>query len=183
MEVLNNTKIRMEKSLEALKSDLTKIRTGRAQPDILSHVLVDYYGTMTPLSQVSNIKVFDSRTLIITPWEKNILSNIEKAILSSKLNIIPINLGDNIKIPIPELNEERRKELVKLVKAESEKSKIAIRNIRRDANSEIKNMLKNKDISEDSAIKMEGNIQKETNNVISKIEQISKNKEKDIMII
>ena len=137
-EIIDDAKNRMEKSLESLRHDLAKVRTGRAHPDILAGIQIDYYGVETPIAQAANINVLDARTLGITPWEKGLAAKIEKAILMANLGLNPTNLGDTLRIPMPPLNEERRRELVKQVKSEAEKGRIAIRNIRRDANSDIK---------------------------------------------
>ncbi len=182
-EILADAKDRMEKSLESLRHDLAKIRTGRAHPDLLAHVTIDYYGIETPISQAANITVLDARTLGITPWEKGLASKIEKAILMSDLGLNPANMGDSLRIPMPALNEERRKEMVKLVRSEAEKGRVAIRNIRRDANSDIKDLLKEKEISEDEAKKGEENIQKLTNDMIAKADVIVQEKEQDLMEI
>ncbi|WP_116963519.1 ribosome recycling factor [Fastidiosibacter lacustris] len=180
-EILLDAKDRMEKSLENLRHDLAKIRTGRAHPDLLAHIIIDYYGVETPISQAANITVLDARTLGITPWEKGLTAKIEKAILMSDLGLNPANLGDSLRIPMPALNEERRKELVKLVRTEAEKGRVAIRNIRRDANSDIKDLLKEKEISEDDAKKAEDSIQKLTNDMIAKADVIVQEKEQDLM--
>ncbi|MBK2126122.1 ribosome recycling factor [Fangia hongkongensis] len=182
-EIIQDAASRMEKSLESLRHDLAKVRTGRAHPDLLAHVSIDYYGIDTPISQAANITVLDARTLGITPWEKGLASKIEKAILTSDLGLNPANMGDTLRIPMPPLNEERRKELVKVVKGEAEKARIAIRNIRRDANSDIKELLKEKEISEDEAKKAEEKIQKLTNDMIAKADNIAQDKEKDLMEI
>ncbi|WP_192484636.1 MULTISPECIES: ribosome recycling factor [Cysteiniphilum] len=182
-EILADAKDRMEKSLENLRHDLAKIRTGRAHPDLLAHVTIDYYGIDTPIAQAANITVLDARTLGITPWEKGLSSKIEKAILMSDLGLNPANMGDSLRIPMPALNEERRKEMVKLVRGEAEKGRVAIRNIRRDANSDIKDLLKEKEISEDEAKKGEENIQKLTNDMIAKADVIVQEKEQDLMEI
>ncbi|WP_119343826.1 ribosome recycling factor [Facilibium subflavum] len=182
-EIIQDAKSRMEKSLESLRHDLAKIRTGRAHPDILAHVTVDYYGVETPISQAANITVLDARTLGITPWEKGLSSKIEKAILMADLGLNPANLGDTLRIPMPALNEERRRELVKLVKSEAEKGRVAIRNIRRDANSDVKELLKEKEISEDEAKKAEDKIQKITNDMVAKADDIAQQKENDLMEI
>lgn len=182
-EILADAKDRMEKSLESLRHDLAKIRTGRAHPDMLAHIMIDYYGIETPISQAANITILDARTLGITPWEKGLASKIEKAILMSDLGLNPANLGDSLRIPMPALNEERRKEMVKLVRGEAEKGRVAIRNIRRYANSDIKDLLKEKEISEDEAKKAEENIQKLTNDMIAKADVIVQEKEQDLMEI
>lgn len=159
-DILKDAENRMSKTLEVLADDLAKIRTGRAHPDILAHVTIDYYGSATPITQVANVTVLDARTLGITPWEKGLAGKIEKAIITSDLGLNPTNLGDSLRVPMPALNEERRKELVKLVKSETESGRVSIRNIRRDANGDIKELLKEKEITEDEAKRAEDNIQK-----------------------
>ncbi|AJC48555.1 ribosome recycling factor [Allofrancisella guangzhouensis] len=180
-DVIKNAETRMAKSLEVLSDDLAKIRTGRAHPDILAHVTIDYYGVETPISQAANITVLDARTLGITPWEKGLAAKIEKAILTSDLGLNPANLGDSLRIPLPALNEERRRELVKLVKSETENGRISIRNIRRDANSDIKELLKEKEITEDEAKRAEDNIQKITDKMIAQADAMAAKKEHDLM--
>ena len=180
-EIIQDAEIRMQKSLDVLANDFAKIRTGRAHPDLLSHIVIDYYGMDTPISQAANITVLDARTLGVTPWEKGLSSKIEKAIISSDLGLNPTNLGDSLRIPLPALNEERRKEMVKLVKSEAEKGRISIRNIRRDANSDIKELLKEKEITEDEAKKAEANIQKVTNKMIANADKMANKKEHDLM--
>ncbi len=182
-EITMDARDRMEKSLESLRHDLAKIRTGRAHPDLLAHIMIDYYGTDTPISQVANITVVDARTLGISPWEKDLAGKIEKAILTSDLGLNPANLGDALRIPMPALNEERRKDLVKVVRAEAEKGRVAIRNIRRDANSDIKDLLKDKELSEDDAKKAEDSIQKLTNDMVAKADIAVQEKEQDLMAI
>lgn len=182
-EIKQQAQQRMTKSLESLGHDLAKIRTGRAHPDILAHVTVDYYGTPTPISQVANIVVLDARTLSITPWEKGLSANIEKAILISDLGLNPTNLGDSLRVPMPDLNEERRKEMAKRVRSEAEKARVGIRSIRRDANAEVKDLLKQKDISEDEAKKAEADIQTLTNDMIAKVDVMTEEKEQDLMAI
>ena len=182
-EIKQQAQQRMTKSLESLGHDLAKIRTGRAHPDILAHVTVDYYGTPTPISQVANIVVLDARTLSITPWEKGLSANIEKAILISDLGLNPTNLGDSLRVPMPDLNEERRKEMAKRVRSEAEKARVGIRSIRRDANAKVKDLLKQKDISEDEAKKAEADIQTLTNDMIAKVDVMTEEKEQDLMAI
>ena len=148
-EVKKNTEQKMQKSLEVLKTDLSKVRTGRAHPGILDHVQVDYYGSMVPLSQVASITLIDARTIGIAPWEKKMAGPIEKAIRESDLGLNPAAQGDLIRIPMPALTEERRRELIKVVKSEAENARVAVRNLRRDANNALKDMLKAKTASED----------------------------------
>lgn len=182
-EILADAKDLMEKSLESLRNNLAKIRTGRAYPDLLAHITIDYYGIVTPISQAANITVLDARTLGVTPWDKGLASKIEKAILMSDLGLNPTNLGNSLRITMPELNEERRKEMIKLVRNEAEKGRVVIRNMRRDANSNIKDILKDKEISEDEAKKGEENIQMLTNGMIAKVDLIVQEKEQDLMEI
>lgn len=182
-DILKDAESRMSKSLDVLADDLAKIRTGRAHPDILAHVTIDYYGTATPITQVANVTVLDARTLGITPWEKNLSGQIEKAIMTSDLGLNPTNLGDSLRVPMPALNEERRKELVKLVKSETESGRVSIRNIRRDANGDIKDLLKEKEITEDEAKRAEDNIQKITDKMIAQADALAVKKEQDLMAV
>lgn len=182
-DIILDAEQRMLKSLESLQHDLTKIRTGRAHPDILAHITIDYYGVETAINQAANITVIDARTLGITPWEKGLAAKIEKAIMSSDLGLNPANLGDSLRVPLPALNEERRKEMTKLVRAEGEKGRVAIRNIRRDANSDFKDLLKDKEISEDDAKRGEDQIQKLTDKMIAEADKLIALKEKDLMEI
>jgi len=171
----------MIKSVDSLKSNLAKIRTGRAHPSILEGIKVDYYGNETPLSQVSSIKSEDARTLVIVVWEKDMVNNIEKAIINSDLGLNPAVAGTNIRIPMPPLTEERRMDFIKLVKSEVEQTRVAIRNIRRDANTKAKELLKKKEISEDDEKKLNDFIQKITDSYISNAENLLKDKEADLM--
>jgi ribosome recycling factor len=174
---------RMAKSIEALKGEFKKIRTGRAHPSLLDQIVVSYYGSDTPLSQVANVAVDDSRTLKVTPYEKSMVQAIEKAIMSSDLGLNPATTGTVIRIPLPPLTEERRRDLVKIVRHEAENSRISIRNIRRDANSEIKEALKEKLLSEDEAHTGEEKIQKLTDKFIKEIEKLLEEKEADLLSI
>lgn len=182
-DIQQDAATRMGKSIEALKKEFSKIRTGRAHPSLLDQITVSYYGSDTPLSQVANVAVEDARTLTVTPWEKPMIQAIEKAILSSDLGLNPATNGNVIRLPLPPLTEERRRDLVKLVKHEAENSRIAIRNIRRDANSEIKEALKEKMISEDEARGGEEKIQKITDEYIKEIEKHLEIKEADLLSI
>ena len=173
--------LRMSKSTEAMLANFSKLRTGRANPALLDQVTVNYYGVDTPLNQVANVTVGDARTLIVTPWEKNLVSAVEKAILGSDLGLNPATNGYVIRVPMPVLTEERRKELIKIVRSEAETSRISIRNIRRDANQRLKNALKEKEITEDEERCGQESIQKFTDQAISKLEKHSKNKEADLM--
>ncbi|MBL1265521.1 ribosome recycling factor [Candidatus Methylomicrobium oryzae] len=172
---------RMGKSIEALKHEFSKIRTGRAHPSLLDQISVSYYGTDSSLSQVANIAVEDARTLTITPWEKNMVPVIEKAILKSDLGLNPATNGMTIRIPLPPLTEQRRRELVKVVKHEAENGRVAIRNIRRDANNAIKEALKEKLISEDDARGAEEKIQKITDQYVKEVEKLLEAKEADLL--
>ncbi len=182
-EILTDAEARMGKSVESLRTELTKIRTGRAHPSLLDQIRVDYYGTDTPINQVANVTVEDSRTLAVAPWEKQMVSVVEKAIMNSGLGLNPSTAGNLIRIPMPPLTEERRRELVKVVKGEGENAKIAIRNIRRDANSDFKDLLKEKEISEDESRQAEDNIQKYTDKFVASVDEVIAVKEKELMEI
>ena len=182
-EIKQETLERMEKSITSLESSLQKLRTGRANPALLDSIQIDYYGNMTPLSQVSNISVQDAKTLLISPWEKNLVPDIEKAIQTSDLGINPATSGDVIRVILPDLTEETRRDLIKVAKSEAENSKIALRNQRRDANGLLKEYLKEKEISEDDERRGQEIIQKLTDDFISKVEQLFVSKEKDLLEI
>lgn len=182
-EILDDAKSRMNKSVESLKSELSRLRTGRANTSLLDSIKVDYYGNPTPLSQVANIHVQDARTLSVQPWEKNMVRTIEKAILESDLGLNPMSAGDVMRIPIPPLTQERRLDLVKMVKSEGEGGKVAVRNIRRDAISHIKELLKDKDISEDDERRAEELVQKLTDTYVASIDSLLKEKEEELMEI
>jgi len=173
----------MQKSIESLKNDLSKVRTGRAHPSLLDQVHVDYYGSPTPLSQVANLTLIDARTIGVQPWEKNMIAPVEKAIRESDLGLNPASMGDLIRVPMPALTEERRKELVKVVKHEGENAKIAVRNIRRDANEHLKKMLKDKDISEDDERRAQDDVQKMTDKFVAEVDKLVTQKEADIMTV
>jgi len=178
---IKDAKGRMDKTIEALRSELSKIRSGKATTVLLDGIRVDYYGNMVPLNQVGNVSVLDAHTLSITPWEKQMVQIVDKAILEANLGLNPISDGTNLKIPIPPLNEERRKELVKLVKKFGEESKVAIRNIRRDANDYLKKEQRDKKMSEDQMHDAEAEVQKLTDEHIKLIDDTLKHKEKEIM--
>lgn len=182
-EIKQDAESRMKKSLDALHTELAKIRTGRAHPSLLDHVMVDYYGSATPIKQVANVMVEDARTLAVTPWEKNLVKAVEKAIMSADLGLNPATQGTVIRVPMPALTEERRRDLVRVVKQEAENSRVAVRNIRRDANSDLKELLKEKEISEDAARKAEDDIQKLTDKYIAQVDASLANKEKEMMEI
>ncbi len=180
-DIQQDASVRMAKSIEALQKAFSKIRTGRAHPSLLDQITVSYYGSDSPLSQVANVSVEDSRTLKVTPWEKSMVQAIEKAIMSSGLGLNPTTQGTVIRIPLPPLTEERRRDLVKIVKQEAEQGRVSIRNIRRDANSEIKEALKEKLISEDEARGGEEKIQKITDQFIKEVEKYLEEKEADLL--
>ncbi|MEM7292540.1 MAG: ribosome recycling factor [Pseudomonadota bacterium] len=180
-EILDDARVRMGKSVASLAQDFDRIRTGRAHSSLLDHITVEYYGSEVPLNQVANISVEDSRTLSVTPWEKPMVSVIEKAIMNSDLGLNPATAGSVIRIPLPPLTEERRRDLVKVVKSEAENGRIAIRNIRRDANSDFKTLLKEKEISEDEERQAEDSIQKLTDEHIAQVESALSEKEKELM--
>jgi ribosome recycling factor len=174
---------KMHKTVEALKVDLGKVRTGRAHAGILDHVMVDYYGTMMPINQVANVTLSDARTISVQPWEKKMASVIEKAIRDSDLGLNPSAQGDLIRVPMPALTEERRRDLIKVVKTEGEGAKVAVRNVRRDANAHLKVELKAKTISEDDDKRAEDEIQKLTDRHIAEIDKLIAEKEKDLMAV
>lgn len=180
-EIEKDAAERMQKSVVALSTAMAKIRAGRAHTSLLDHVMVPYYGSDVPLSQVANVGIEDSRTISVTPWEKNMVQVIEKAIMTSDLGVNPNSAGMTIRIPIPALTEERRRDLVKVARSEAENARIAVRNIRRDANGTVKDLLKEKDISEDEARVAEENIQELTNTTIKKIDDVLAEKETDLM--
>ncbi len=182
-EILADAETRMGKSVDSLRTELTKIRTGRAHPSLLDQIMVDYYGTETPINQVANVSVEDSRTLAVAPWEKPMVAVVEKAIMNSGLGLNPSTAGNLIRIPMPPLTEERRRELVKVVKNEGENAKIAVRNIRRDANSDFKELLKEKEVSEDASRQAEEKVQKLTDRFVASIDEVIAVKEKELMEI
>lgn len=180
-EIKQDSEKRMKKTIEVLQIDMTKIRTGRANVGLLDHVQVDYYGTLTPLNQVANVSASDSRTILVTPWEKSMVAAVEKAILTSDLGLNPATAGSAIRVPMPPLTEERRKELIKVVRSEAEQGKVSIRNIRRDANSQLKDLVKDKSISEDDERRAVEVIQKLTDKYILEVDALLAEKEKDLM--
>jgi ribosome recycling factor len=180
-QLIKDAKGRMDKTIETLRSELAKIRTGKATTVLLDSIKVDYYGNMVPLNQVGNVSVLDAHTLAITPWEKQMVQIVDKAILEANLGLNPISDGTNLKIPIPPLNEERRKELVKLVRKFGEESKVAIRNVRRDANDHLKKEQKEKKMTEDQLKDAEAETQKLTDEHIKLVDDTLKHKEKEIM--
>jgi ribosome recycling factor len=182
-EVRKTTEQKMLKSIEALKGDLAKVRTGRAHTGLLDHIQVDYYGSMVPLSQVANIGLADARTITVQPWEKKMLSAIEKAIRESELGLNPASQGDTLRVPMPALTEERRRELAKVIKHEGETARVAVRNLRRDANQALKDLLKKKDVSEDDERRAQDDIQKLTDRCVADIDKMVGDKEKEIMTV
>ncbi len=182
-DIKKSAEQKMQKSLESLKVDLGKVRTGRANPGILDHVMVDYYGTPTAINQVANVTLLDARTVTVTPWEKKLVGAIEKAIRDSDLGLNPSSVGDLIRVPMPALTEERRKDLIKVVKSEAENARVAMRNIRRDANGTLKDLLKEKEISEDDERRAQEDIQKLTDRFIAEIEKVLQAKEVDLMAV
>ena len=182
-DVKKNTEQKMQKSIETLKGNLAKVRTGRAHPGMLDHVQVDYYGTPTQISQVANVTLLDARTLGVQPWEKKMVAVVEKAIRESDLGLNPSTQGDVIRVPTPPLTEERRKEMVKLVKSEAEDGKIAIRNIRRDSNEALKKLLKDKTISEDDERRAQDDVQKLTDKFVAEVDKLVAEKEKEILTV
>jgi len=173
----------MDQSIAAFKNNLTKIRTGRANPALLDSVLVEYYGSSVPLSQVANVALIDSRTISVQPWEKGMGAKIEKAIRESDLGLNPASMGDLIRVPMPAMSEERRKEMTKLVRNEGENAKIAVRNLRRDANESVKKLVKDKLASEDDQKRAETEVQKVTDKHIAEIDQLVAGKEQEIMAV
>lgn len=182
-EIHNDAQVRMDKSFVNLESNFAKIRTGRAHPSILDSVMVDYYGSEVPISQVANINVEDARTLTVQPWEQPMVSVVEKAIMKSDLGVNPITNGNVMRIPMPVLTEERRRDLTKVARSEAEASRVAVRNVRRDANGDIKSLLKDKSITEDEARSAEDLIQKITDETIARIDAALKEKEETLMEI
>jgi ribosome recycling factor len=182
-DIKKNAEQKMLKSIEAFKNDLAKVRTGRAHPGILDQVHVDYYGSPVPISQVANVSLLDARTISVQPWEKGMGAKIEKAIRESDLGLNPATQGDLIRVPMPPLNEERRKELIKVVKGEAEDAKVAIRNLRRDANEQAKKLLKDKAITEDEDRRSQDDVQKLTDRTISEVDKLVVAKEAEILAV
>jgi ribosome recycling factor len=182
-EIQKSTEQKMQKSVEALKHDYAKIRTGRAHTGLLDHIQVDYYGAMTPLTQVAQIGLGDARTITVQPWEKKMVPVVEKAIRDSDLGLNPATTGDVVRVPMPPLTEQRRKELVKVVKHEGENAKVAVRNLRRDANHHVKELLKGKQISEDDDRRAEEAIQKLTDRYVGEIDKLIAEKEKEVLTV
>lgn len=182
-EIHQQNEHKMSRTIETLRENFTKLRTGRASTGILEHVMVDYYGSPTPLSQVANLGVADARTLTVQPWDRKMLQVIEKAILTSDLGLNPATNGDLIRVPLPPLTEERRRELTKVVRSEGEDAKVAIRNLRRDANEHVKKLEKAKEVSEDDVSRSEKEIQKMTDKYIGEVDKLVAAKEKEVMTV
>ena len=182
-DIKKSTEQKMQKSFEALIISFGKIRTGRAHTGILDHVVIDYYGSPVPINQVANVNLADARTINVTPWEKSLLSQIEKTIRDSDLGLNPVTVGEIIRVPMPVLTEERRRDLTKVVKQEAEAARVSMRNIRRDANAHLKNMLKEKKIAEDEERRGQDEVQKLTNHHISEIDKTLQAKEVELMAV
>ena len=180
-DVRKSAEQRMHKSIEALKADLSKVRTGRAHTGLLDHIVVDYYGTPTPIPQIGSVSLLDARTLAVTPWEKKLLPNVEKAIRDSDLGLNPASDGERVRVPMPALTEERRRDLIKVVRHEAENARVAVRNIRRDANTHLKDMLKKKEVPEDQERKAQDEVQKLTDRFIGEVDTAAEHKEKEIL--
>jgi len=182
-DIKKDATMRMRKSVEALGQELSRVRTGRANTSLLDHVMVDYYGAPTPINRVANITVEDSRALTVTPWERNMVAAVEKAIMNSDLGLNPATAGVVIRVPLPALTEERRRDLVKVVRHEAENARVAVRNIRRDANNDIKELAREKEISSDEEHRAQDAIQKLTDQYVEQVDQVLVHKEQDLMDI
>jgi len=182
-DVKKSAEQRMQKSLETFKTDLAKVRTGRAHTGLLDHVMVDYYGSDVPVNQVANVTLIDARTIGVQPWEKNMLGKIEKAIRDSDLGLNPSSMGEIIRVPMPALTEERRKDLIKVVRAEAEGARVSIRNVRRDCNNDLKNLLKDKEITEDDERRGQDDVQKFTDKYIAEVDKALAAKEAELMAV
>ncbi len=182
-EIKKTADSKMQKSLEALKNDLAKVRTGRAHAGLLDHVMVEYYGSMVAVNQVANVNLGDSRTINVQPYEKNMIGKVEKAIRDSDLGLNPATNGDLIRVPMPMLTEERRRDLTKIVRGEAESAKVAIRNVRRDANDALKRLLKDKEISEDDERRAQDDVQKMTDKAVIEVDKLLATKEVDLMAV
>jgi ribosome recycling factor len=182
-DLKKSTEQKMHRSLDALKTDLGKVRTGRAHTGLLDHVMVDYYGTPTPIPKVANVSMLDARTLGVSPWEKKLLAAMEKAIRESDLGLNPASQGDMLRVPMPPLTEERRRELIKVIKHEGENAKVAVRNLRRDANHALKELLKRKAVSEDQERRAQDEIQKLTDRHIADIDKLLAGKESELLAV
>jgi len=183
VDVKKTAEQKMKKTLETLKGDLGKVRTGRAHAGLLDHIMVDYYGTPTPIAQVANVTLVDARTIGVSPWEKKMASVIEKAIRDSDLGLNPATMGEMVRVPMPALTEERRKELIKVVRHEGENARVAVRNVRRDAISQLKDLLKQKKVAEDEERRAQDDIQKLTDRHVADIDKMLQQKEADLMAV
>ena len=182
-DIMKDAGARMDKTIESFKLDLQKVRTGRAHPSLLDHITIDYYGTQTPITKASNVSIEDARTLVVTAWDKQMVSAIERAIMESNLGLNPNTAGTVMRIPLPPLTEERRRDLVKVIKGEAEQAKVAIRNIRRDVMGDLKDLLKEKEISEDESRRGEEEVQKITDAHIKKVDEVFAVKEREILSV
>lgn len=182
-DVKKTAEQKMQKSIETLKADLGKVRTGRAHTGLLDHIKVDYYGNPTPINQVANVTLIDSRTIGVAPWEKKMAAAIEKAIRDSDLGLNPSTMGELVRVPMPALTEERRKDLIKVVKGEAENARVAVRNVRRDANTHLKDLLKDKKVSEDDERRAQDDVQKLTDRYIAEVEKLLAAKEAELMAV
>lgn len=182
-DIKKSVEQKMQRSIEAFKNDLAKIRTGRAHTGLLDHVQVDYYGSMVPISQVANLTLVDARTIGVQPWEKAMVAKVEKAIREADLGLNPATSGDLIRVPMPPLTEERRRELTKVVKSEGETAKVAVRNLRRDANEQLKKLVKDKEISEDDERRASDDVQKLTDKHVAEIDKLVQAKDAEIMTV
>lgn len=182
-DIKKNAETKMHKSLEALKNDLAKIRTGRAHAGLLDHVMVEYYGSMVAVNQLANVNLGDARTINVQPYEKNMIGKVEKAIRDCDLGLNPATNGDLIRVPMPMLTEERRKDLIKIVRSEGENAKVSIRNVRRDANDALKKLIKDKEISEDDERRAQDDVQKATDKAVIEVDKILQQKETDLMAV
>lgn len=182
-ELKSATEQKMKRSLEAFRTDLAKVRTGRAHTGLLDHISVDYYGNQTPLNQVANISLLDARTIGVTPWEKKMVATVEKAIRDADLGLNPATLGETVRVPMPALTEERRKELIKLVRHEAENARVAVRNLRRDANSALKEAFKQKEISENDERRAQDEVQKLTDRYVAEVEKLLQQKEAELLAV
>ena len=182
-DVKKTAEQKMKKTLDTLKGDLGKVRTGRAHTGILDHIVVDYYGTPTPIAQVANVTLIDARTIGVNPWDKKMAGTIEKAIRDSDLGLNPATMGETVRVPMPALTEERRKELIKVVKHEGENARVAVRNVRRDANNHLKDLLKKKQVPEDEERRAQDEVQKLTDRHIAEIDKLLQQKESDLLAI
>jgi len=182
-DIKKSAEEKMKKTLETLKTDLGKIRTGRAHTGLLDHVMVDYYGTATPINGVANVTLLDARTLAVTPWEKKMVSAIDKAIRDSDLGLNPATMGETVRVPMPALTEERRKDLIKVVSKEGEGARVAVRNIRRDANNHLKDLLKQKKVAEDEERRAQDDVQKLTDRHIAEVDKLLAAKEADLIAV